>query len=223
MLNRGVQLGCRDDLVHESPAERRNGVDGLAREDHVGGGAGRDRSRQGLGPAGAGDVPKRDLRERKRGIVGGDADVAAEREFEPGPKAESVHASNGVATVAEQQTPHVPLVARAAGGHDGGSAAKLGNVRARAERPPLAPEHDDADVRVIAACLQVRPQQVAHLQVDGVQPVGPIERDRRHAASIDIEKDEVAHCRELLEEFADLEREPVQMREFDFVALGREP
>ena len=141
----------------------------------------------------------------------------------PGTKTEAVHADDGVATVAEQQAPHVTVVARAAGGHDGRGRAELRDVGPCAERPPLAPEHDDADVRVIAACFQVGPQQVAHLQVDCVQPVGPIERDRRHAASIDIEKDEVAHCRELLEEFADLEREPIQMREFDFVALGREP
>ena len=79
----GVELPGGDDLGDEPPGERVGRADPAAAHDHVLRAAEADEAREPLRAAGAGDHPEPDLGEAELGVLGGDAEVAGERELEP--------------------------------------------------------------------------------------------------------------------------------------------
>jgi hypothetical protein len=54
---------------------------------------------------------------------------------------------------------------------------RIADVQARAEGASFAAHHDDADIGVLVQRAEVVAQIGGHLRVDGVQRIGPIQRE----------------------------------------------
>src|SRR6185312_2981804 len=184
----------RDDLGDEPPRERVGGTDPAAAHDHVLRAAQPDEAREPLRAARAGDHPQADLREAELRVVGGDAEVAGERQLEPDAEA--------VALDARDHRLREPLGGGDVPGEPGElfrrGLEKSSDVAACAEVPACAGDHDEADA-VVAGQLG---EEVRELPTRGerhaVHLRRVVERDRDEAAcavAVDAEAAVVDHAR----------------------------
>ena len=74
--------GPFDDFLDQAVLERLGGADRIAADDHLDRELGTDRARQPLGAAGARQQAELDLGQAQPGVLGGDAEMAGERDFE---------------------------------------------------------------------------------------------------------------------------------------------
>ena len=177
-----VEIGAGDDVVHQAPGEGAVRVDGVAAEHEAARDAGGHQPGQHLRAAGGGDVAQRHLGQRDAGVVGGDAQVAVQRQLDAGPEAEAVQRRDAEHGQPLEPIPDVALVAGVAGGEQAGRGPELGDVGAGREgaRPGPA-EEQHPHVEIDGHGVEVAPQLVAHGQVDGVERRGPVQRQRGDA------------------------------------------
>src|SRR5712691_8168890 len=173
-----VKLAGRDDLGDEPEGERLGGRDAPSPHDRVLGAAEPDQAREALRAARAGDHPELDLGERELDVVGGDTEVAGERQLEPDPEG-----------IAAQLCDHRLGAALGRGDVPGEARQPLrldleeaGDVSAGGERFARAREDDEADVVVGAELGEEVPELVARADRDPVQLPWYVERDRGNAA-----------------------------------------
>ena len=163
-LRLGVEPVARDDALHEAVAVGRLRVDRVAGEDHLHRDAGRDVPRQRLRAAGGRDVAEADLRQAEPRVFGGDAEVAAHRQLDPGAESEAVDGGDQDLVEREHEAPEVALAAGAAGLDVRRRGAELADVGAGGEGAVArALEDDDAHVGVVADGVHEVPEVVAHL------------------------------------------------------------
>ena len=131
--------------------------------------------------AGVGNEPDVDERRYEGCGVGGDADVARTGDRKAGARGRAVDGrDHGLLETADRE--HVPVVAGAKAVADvPRRLAKLGQILADAEGPPCAGEHDGPHLRV-AGVAQRRRECGVHGGVEGIQDIGPVQRDRQDGA-----------------------------------------
>src|SRR5207249_3266259 len=95
----------------------------------------------------------------------------ADRGLQRAPEVEEVVGVAAHHPVVPHGVPHGSLLSR------GTPLGELLEVVAGAEGSTLAREHDDVDLGVVVGPLDGRPDLAGHGDVDGVEPLGPIERD----------------------------------------------
>lgn len=174
----GVELRERDDLGHEAERERLRGRDAAAAHDQVLRAPEPDQARDPLGAAAAGDHAERHLREAELEVVGGDAEVACQRELEPDAERIAVQARDHRLRAALGRG-DVPREARQV---VRGALEEARDVAARRERGSGAAEHDHAHALVLPELVEGGRELLARRHGDPVQLVGHVERDPREPA-----------------------------------------
>ena len=186
-------MPCRDHAVHETHLQRLAGVDEARREDHLGGlgvadGGGEQQADPGIGSQGA-------LGEHRReaGVLGGDADVAGQGESEAAAHGVPLNRGDGRLVDLEEVVGAPAQVAGplqvcrggvVVGGGDVGGGAQVG---AGAEARPRAGEDDHARLGVGGGLAADAVEEQCGVAVDGVEPAGPVQRDRRDAIDDTVE------------------------------------
>ena len=179
-VDRRVELVRGNDLADEAERERLVRGDSTPAHDRVLRPPEADQACQPLRAAAAGDHPEPHLRERELDVVGGEPEVAGERQLEP--DAEGVAAQlcdHGLGTALGRGD--VPGEARE---RLGLGLEEPGDVPARAEGAARTREDDEADAFVLSELVERASELVARLHRDAIQLPGYIERDRRDAALV---------------------------------------
>ena len=181
------QLVAGDDLGDEADAQRGLGGDPLV--------VARQRDAQRLGQADPaheadrlerGHQPVGDVRVEEGGVLRADDDVGLVEEVEGAGGADAVHRAHDrlphLLPLRAEQLARVLVVPDVVG-----LAVGLLRVEAGAERPVArGPQHDGVDRRVVLDPLPRRAHLLAHPAVEGVEHLGPVQRDRRDVVVGDV-------------------------------------
>src|SRR5262245_38355829 len=128
-----------------------------------------------------------DLRDGEECRFGCDRDVAAGDEAGAAADRAAVHDRNRWLRQGVERDQDIAQRGRRARWCWRGSLAAGGEIRAGAEVPAAAAQHDDAYVLVRAQSLELISELVEHRLVEGVAAVGPIERDGCDASGRDVD------------------------------------
>src|SRR5579875_87487 len=169
-----------DDLVDEAPPLRLPAVDVPPREDHLLGPRGPD-ERDEAGVVLHGEaVPEADDGHAEPGVLGGDPEVAGQRDGEPSPHGVALDGRHrGLPDGVQPPDDLVdPLLVLDAGFGIPPKRGKLGDVGPRDEGPVPAPRHDqDLDPVVPVDLLAHLDQARVHLPGHGVPLLGAVDRE----------------------------------------------
>ncbi len=187
-----VELVGGNDLGDEAERERLVGGDAPPAHDDVLRTPEPDETCEPLRAARAGDHPDRHLRESELEVVGGEPEVAGERELEPDAEAVAVKRRDHRLRAALRRRD----VVGEARDVPGRPLQEPGDVAAGGERLAGAGQHDEADGVVAVELLEDAAELVARVHRDAVELARDVERDRRDAAlgvALDPEAVVLAH------------------------------
>ena len=180
----GDELLGRKDAICESDAQRRLGVDRLAREHELLGPGDTDAAQQAARPAEAGDDPE---------VHFGLTEARAARRVDPVAGAgELTAAAEGVAVHRGDRRHRERLEGRERGvaqaaeglGLERTVRLHLGDVGAGREGAALAGEHHGAHLAPLRQLAAAREQGFERRAIEGVQRLRPVEREHHHGAAI---------------------------------------
>ena len=190
--DRRLELVGRHHLRDESERERLLGAESPTAHDDVLRAAEADEAREALCAAAPGDHPDRHLREAELEVVGGDPEVARERELEPDAEAVPVECRDHRLRAALRRR-HVVGEARDVPGRP---LEESRDVTARREGFARAPRTTKRIVVVAIELLEDAAQLVARVHGDPVELPGNVQRDRcdtSFGVALDAEAVVLAH------------------------------
>ena len=146
--------------------------------------AGADEAGEALGAAGARDHAHVHFGQADACALGSKANVACQRHLKPAAQAEAVDGGDdGYPALFDAGVQAVPLDAAVVRAHDVHLDLAF-DVAARAEGLAVAAgQDDDANLGVFLVCVEQVVQVVHDVLIDGVQLLGPVQRDDAHAVS----------------------------------------
>ena len=193
-MGEAEQVLVGDDVVHEPPVERRPGVDEVAGRAHLPGPADADGLGQQHREAPPGLDPDPGMGVGEAGAVGGNEEVAVERDLEAAGDRRAVHrADDRLRRRWERARVGARCVAGGARVGEGRTpGAQLLEVQPGAERGIGAGEDQHADVVVRVGVTHRGPQGPDQVARQGVAGVRAVEGDRGDAA-VHLGQDDVGH------------------------------